>query len=253
MKRKSLKISLLLFILILPLIFLSGCGTTEIEKHYIYLTADQYNCKVYGAGEYTVNSNVLIYAQGTDEYRFNEWSDGSKENPRTIVVDDNIVLKAKFTQNELNLNKKYAYIESVQLSLDHQNGGWPTLQVGQTISVADWSVIINSINFGSDNISNKTLLKQINNTTVENYTVCGSRNTFNQDSGEIKHKTLLNIDISKNIYFDLTLVVADTAYINTTPIKLSPVIFLENQNKITAYTTYPNLGRIAITFIYHVI
>ena len=53
---------------------------------------------VTGNGTYTEGSMVTISAQPIDGYEFDEWSDGSKENPRIVTVTEALTLTAKFKQ-----------------------------------------------------------------------------------------------------------------------------------------------------------
>ncbi len=51
---------------------------------------------VTGAGDYIENENAILTAIANDGYKFKEWSDGNTENPRIIVVTEDIELTAIF-------------------------------------------------------------------------------------------------------------------------------------------------------------
>ncbi len=73
--------------------------TAEVVKdHYINLLSDE-NGFTSGSGYYT-DGNVEISATANDptSYRFDHWSDGNTENPRTIYVTSDTTLTAYFIQ-----------------------------------------------------------------------------------------------------------------------------------------------------------
>ena len=53
---------------------------------------------VTGGGEYAYGTAVEIAANANEGYRFVNWSDGSEENPRTIIVTEDVVLTAVFAE-----------------------------------------------------------------------------------------------------------------------------------------------------------
>lgn len=54
---------------------------------------------VSGSGEYLQGSIATIIASAYQGNHFNQWSDGNRENPRTILVNNNITLTAFFESN----------------------------------------------------------------------------------------------------------------------------------------------------------
>ena len=73
--------------------------TAEVVKdHYINILSDE-NGFTSGSGYYT-DRNVEISATANDptSYRFDHWSDGNTENPRTIYVTSDTTLTAYFIQ-----------------------------------------------------------------------------------------------------------------------------------------------------------
>ena len=66
-----------------------------INQYQVTLDSDG-NGSVTGAGTYDYGTEVTIEAIANDGYRFVLWSDGNRENPRMIVVTEDIELSAKF-------------------------------------------------------------------------------------------------------------------------------------------------------------
>ena len=64
----------------------------EINKYIISLSAE--NGVVIGAGEYMHGSEATLAAIPNNGYRFAQWSDGNTENPRYIIVTQDITLSA---------------------------------------------------------------------------------------------------------------------------------------------------------------
>ncbi len=59
---------------------------------------------VTGGGEYDNGAVVTIKAEYNKGYRFVQWSDGNSENPRNIVMTDDITLSAMFSAISYNSN-----------------------------------------------------------------------------------------------------------------------------------------------------
>ncbi len=77
--------------------------TAIFDTLYVNLTVgsnDTIMGDVTGGGQYVCNSQVTIFAEATDGYRFMMWSDGDTANPRTIVVTRDTALTALFGRNQ---------------------------------------------------------------------------------------------------------------------------------------------------------
>ena len=71
-----------------------------------YFAVDQYTVTVgvddashgtvSGAGQYLYNASAIIYAVGNTGYGFSQWNDGNTENPRTVVVTEDVTFTASF-------------------------------------------------------------------------------------------------------------------------------------------------------------
>ena len=58
---------------------------------------------VLGSGQYPYNSDVMITAIPNDGYEFSKWSDGNKENPRSIHISKNAQYVAMFTAKNYSI------------------------------------------------------------------------------------------------------------------------------------------------------
>ena len=74
------------------------------EKYTVSLSCDTNKGTVTGSGEYDENANVTIEAIANEGYHFVKWSDGNTENPRTIVVTEDVELTAEFAINQYEVN-----------------------------------------------------------------------------------------------------------------------------------------------------
>ena len=68
-----------------------------INQHTVTITAE--NGSIEGAGTYAHGTEVTLTATADTGYSFEKWSDGNTENPRTITVTEDVVLKAIFKQD----------------------------------------------------------------------------------------------------------------------------------------------------------
>jgi hypothetical protein len=66
-----------------------------INQYEVTVTATE-NGIVTGGGTYDYGTEVIIEALANEGYHFVKWSDGNTENPRTIVVVEDIELRAEF-------------------------------------------------------------------------------------------------------------------------------------------------------------
>ena len=64
-------------------------------------TNDPFMGSVTGGGEYAYGTSATIEAVPAEGYRFVQWSDGNTDNPRTVVVTDNLTLTAEFESKEV--------------------------------------------------------------------------------------------------------------------------------------------------------
>ena len=68
------------------------------------ITATAVNGNVNGTGTYPYGSQVKLTAVPAYGYHFTKWSDGNTENPRTIVLTQDTIMKAIFAPNKYSIN-----------------------------------------------------------------------------------------------------------------------------------------------------
>ena len=74
---------------------------TEKEEYTVYLICDTNKGTVSGGGKYEKGTEITIKATPNKGYRFvHWWTDGNTENPRTIIVTEDITLSAEFELDE---------------------------------------------------------------------------------------------------------------------------------------------------------
>lgn len=78
-----------------------------LKPYVVILTAE--NGVVLGGGEYDYGTEITITAVANEGYEFVKWSDDNTDNPRKLVVTQNITLAAEFMFKEEQTN-----IESVE-------------------------------------------------------------------------------------------------------------------------------------------
>jgi hypothetical protein len=107
------------------------------------------------SGDYsgTVLSGTTLTIEATADsgYEFDQWSDGSTTNPRTITVTEDITLSASFseTQPQPTPVDGYFYIEDVSgsnntLSIVKSNANAPTIKVYKSTDGTNWTSMGNT-------------------------------------------------------------------------------------------------------------
>jgi len=94
------------FLLFITLSLLISCGKddfTPISKYTLSVTATDGGTVSSPGGSYNEGSSVTITASPNSEYIFENWSNGSTENPLTITVNQNISLTANFVKRKYPL------------------------------------------------------------------------------------------------------------------------------------------------------
>ena len=85
----------------------SGAGNNAVVNvvkpvRTIYITDSEHG-SVEGGGSYDLGAIATLTAIPDEGYSFDSWSDGNTDNPRTITVNEDIRLSAKFTPNSYSL------------------------------------------------------------------------------------------------------------------------------------------------------
>ena len=87
-----------------PITFEAICS--EVIKQYT-VTATAINGTVDGSGTYNSGDTCTLTVTANSGYTFKQWSDGNTDNPRTIVVTQNIVLTAVCETSQQTYTKIY--------------------------------------------------------------------------------------------------------------------------------------------------
>jgi hypothetical protein len=98
------------FLLFITLSLIISCGkddsssdVTPISKYTLSVTATDGGTVSSPGGSYNEGSSVTITATPNSEYLFENWSNGSTQNPLTITVNQNISLTANFVKRKYPL------------------------------------------------------------------------------------------------------------------------------------------------------
>jgi hypothetical protein len=98
------------FLLFIALSLLISCGkddssfdVTPISKYTLSVTSTDGGTVSSPGGSYNEGSSVTITTTPNSEYIFENWSNGSTENPLTITVNQNISLTANFVKRKYPL------------------------------------------------------------------------------------------------------------------------------------------------------
>mgnify|MGYP002623853956 CR=1 FL=1 len=124
----------------------------NIKKTYTILASanDPTMGTVSGSGEYDEGTSVTLTATANSGYKFTEWSDGEKTNPRTITVTENLVLTAVFVEDSQTQEGDAYVCDFSKMASKHQqytdqwtyddnwtvfgaannNAGWPFAKFG---------------------------------------------------------------------------------------------------------------------------
>lgn len=90
---------------------------------------------VNGSGSYDEGSIVSIAAMANDGYKFIQWQDGNKDNPRNILVDRNMNFIANFEQEQLTYTIRVS-ITPGQQDLGTVSGGGTGLKIGDIVNIS---------------------------------------------------------------------------------------------------------------------
>ena len=74
-----------------------------IDQYQVTLESNG-NGSVTGSGTYDYGTEITIEATANENYHFVRWSDGNTENPRTIVVTEEVELMAEFEEDDKTMD-----------------------------------------------------------------------------------------------------------------------------------------------------
>ena len=74
------------------------------KEYNVSVVCDETMGIVIGGGTYKEGESIIIEAIAKEGYHFVKWSDGNIENPRTIVVTEDVELMAKFEEDDKTMD-----------------------------------------------------------------------------------------------------------------------------------------------------
>ena len=117
------------------------------NMYELTLIADENAGRVIGAGTYNYGTEVTIVAIANSGYKFSQWSDGDKNDVRTITISDNITLTAEFAAINVDVeniekNSIIAYSQNQTLYIEGIEGNYYLLDItGKIIYYGDSHVV----------------------------------------------------------------------------------------------------------------
>lgn len=262
--KQSVKIVLSFgLIMVLVMLFFVGCRIenpkTEKKSQNLYTITTKANNNSYGsvvgAGTYLENENITIYASPKNGYIFKKWNDDSRENPRIVNVNGNKSYTAYF-----EIKKRYALIESIQIELNHDYGGWDILENGEKIICNEWGVELNGL-AGSQEIhgvsyftsagTDEILREKTSTGEYIDYKLIGCRTVF---GGQNNNKLEIGKNVNRQIGLIVKFTIAGIEQKQKVLHFLDPnIIFNEFEEQKEIVFDYPNYGKVNLKFIYSVI
>ena len=254
------------FALVLVVPIFAGCelnstdnndSTSQTATNTTYdlnITFNNTHGTVYGAGTYTENEQITIYAIANDGYQFTKWDDNVTDNPRVVTMTGSKSLAAIFGEKTAT---KYAVVESVQLSLDSRNSNWSDLipNVGDTITSLGWYVELNGYyQYGSIRNS-EVLMEKTSQNMYTGYKSNGCRQTFTtiNNNATVNNKFEIGKDVQNSIKLKVKLNINGTQASEYFQLSLSDrsIIFTGN-GQLDVLFSYPGAGKVCVRFIYFV-
>lgn len=199
---------------------------------------------VYGAGTYAEGEEISICALANEGYEFDKWNDNNTQNPRKVKMNEAKSFTASFKEKT-----KFAYIESVKISLASSYSGWEDASL---VTTNNWRVTINGYRYGGSG-KREVLLEEDTNTPVCYYILNGCRTSFSSYNGEgyVNNKLEINKNVSTSISFGLALNIDGSAK-DYTELSATSIIFNATDNQLKVLYDYLGYGKIEVTFIYNV-
>ena len=84
--------------------YIASFSHNPMQTYTVTVLYDENQGFILGAGTYTEGSIASIAAIPADGYYFVKWSDGTTDNPKTVLVDHSITLAAFFNATGLDEN-----------------------------------------------------------------------------------------------------------------------------------------------------
>lgn len=148
-------------------------GTKEKVYHLSVVVAPGAKGTATGGGDYAYNQDVTISATANPGYHFTMWSDGNKDNPRTIRVTEDMLLEAYFIEDKAHQAMVKVNYTQGQLKINGENvpsGEIKTFDVGTEIELKAGTVTGYKFDGWSDGFKNMTYKLTLIHDTVLSYT-----------------------------------------------------------------------------------
>lgn len=118
------------------------------NMYELVLNCNSEEGRVIGAGSYEYGKEVTIVAMSNSGYHFVKWSDGDKNDVRTIFIENNITLTAEFASNvsvdveEIKASNIVAYSQHQTLYVEGISGDYYVLDMtGNVVYYGQSSVV----------------------------------------------------------------------------------------------------------------
>ncbi len=148
-------------------------GTKEKVYHLEVVVAPGAKGVVTGGGDYAYNQEVTISATADPGHHFTMWSDGNKDNPRTIKVTEDLLLEAYFAEDGAKQAMVMVNYTQGQLKINNENvasGEIKSFDVGTTITLKAGTVTGYKFDGWSDGVQTMTHELKLTQDTVLSYT-----------------------------------------------------------------------------------
>ena len=84
--------------------------TVEFAINTYNVTLNAENGVVVGSGKYIYGAEIIIVAVANEDYKFSRWSDDNTENPRSIIITNDISLEAIFEKETPKIEEHNNFI-----------------------------------------------------------------------------------------------------------------------------------------------
>ncbi|MCQ2327892.1 MAG: endonuclease [Paludibacteraceae bacterium] len=148
-------------------------GTKEKVYHLEVVVAPGAKGTASGSGDYAYNEEVTISATADPGHHFTMWSDGNKDNPRTIKVTEDLLLEAYFAEDGAKQAMVMVNYTQGQLKINNENvasGEVKSFDVGTTITLKAGTVTGYKFDGWSDGVQTMTHELKLTQDTVLSYT-----------------------------------------------------------------------------------
>ena len=90
-------------------VFTASFSENPVPTYTVTVYYEESQGFVLGAGTYIEGATATLAAIAADGYNFVRWSDNTTDNPKTIIVDHDIILAAFFNYNDIDENGHFSF------------------------------------------------------------------------------------------------------------------------------------------------